>query len=132
MHHQNHLSSHVRQPTPPHEQALAAWLNGAPQPSAMAMIWRLWLPYPRAAALLAELHNAGAPISATGLIGECGVRLYLWQQASAPGLSDQLLTYDPTAMVVDAEQIESGPAWACGRALMRLLAARARSTNDER
>jgi len=128
MHHQNHLSSHVRQPTPPHEQALAAWLNGATQPSAMAMIWRLWLPYPRAAALLAELHNAGAPISATGLPGECGVCLYLWQYAIAPEFSDQLLTYDPSAILVDAEQIEGGPAWACGRALMRLLAARARST----
>ena len=122
MHHQNHLSSQA----PPHEQGLTAWLSNTPQPSPIAMIWRLWLPYARAAALLVELHRAGAPISATGLIGECGVRLYLWQHAIAPGLSDQLLTYDPTAILVDAEQIESGPAWACGQALTRLLAARAR------
>jgi len=57
------------------------------------------------------------------------VRLYLWQHAIAPGLSEQLLSYDPTAILVDAEQIEGGSLWACGRALMRLLAARARSTD---
>lgn len=130
----DHLSPHAyppraHQPAPPHEQALAAWLDGAMQPSAIAIIWRLWLPHARAAALLAELHRAGAPVSAMGLIGESGVQLYLWQHAIAPGLSEQLLTYDSTAMLVDAEQIESGPAWACGRALVRLLAARARTSD---
>ena len=125
---QNNLPPHA----PPHDRTLAAWLDGAVQPNAIAIIWRLWLPYARAAALLAELHRIGAPISATGLAGECGVRLYLWQRAVAPGLSDQLLTYDPTAILVDAEQIESGPTWACGRALTRLLAARARTSDDHR
>jgi hypothetical protein len=64
-----------------------------------------------------------------GLIGESGVRLYLWQRAIVPGLSEQLLTYDPAAILVDAEQIEGGPEWACGRTLVRLLAARARTTD---
>jgi hypothetical protein len=107
---------------------LAAWLGESPQPSAIAIIWRLWLPHARACALLGELHRSGAPVSAMGLIGERGVRLYLWQRALAPGLSEQLLTYDPTAILVDAEQIDDGPEWACGRALLRLLAARARTT----
>ena len=131
MSNQNYLPT--RSPTTrADDPALTAWLNDTPQPSTIAIIWRLWLPYARAAALLAELHRTGAPVSVMGLLGACGVRLYLWQHAIAPGLSDQLLTYDPSAILVDAEQIEGGPAWACGRALMRLVAARARSTNDQR
>jgi len=41
---QNHAHQpHTRQ-LAPHEQALTAWLDGAMQPSAIAMIWQLWLP----------------------------------------------------------------------------------------
>jgi hypothetical protein len=58
---QNHLPPHTRQPVPPSEQALAAWLDGAMQPSAIAIIWRLWLPHTRAAALLANCTTPAPP-----------------------------------------------------------------------
>ena len=117
---------HAGQPEPD-APSLAAWLNDAPQPGLIAVIWRLWLPHARAAILLTELQCADAPISATGVVGERSAWLYLWQHKSAPGLHQRLLTDDPNVSLVDAEQIVGGPLWACGRALVRLLEAMARA-----
>src|SRR4051794_4138565 len=108
-----------------YDRALVAWLEGARQAGGIAVMWRLWLPYPQANALLAELRQLGLPLSAMGVVGEHWVRLYLWQHRLLPDLEQRLLTYDPNAMLVDAEQIAGGPVWACGRVLVRLVAARA-------
>ena len=109
-----------------YDAALAAWLDGARQPGGIAVMWRLWLTYPRASALLAELRQLQLPISVMGVVDERWMWLYLWQHRILPDLEPLLLTYDPSAMPVDPQQIEGGPAWACGRALLRLVAARAR------
>ena len=125
--------SHQNNPPPrsypprAYDAALAAWLNGARQPGGIAVMWRLWLTYPRANALLADLRQLRLPLSVMGVVGERGVRLYLWQHRLLPALEQQLLTYDPSAMLVDPQQITGGQVWACGRALMRLVAARAQA-----
>src|SRR2546430_2515295 len=93
-----------------YDTALAAWLTGARQPGGIAVMWRLWLPYPRANALLADLCQLRLPLSAMGVVGERWVRLYLWQHRIMPDLEQRLLAYDHNAMLVDAEQIAGGPA----------------------
>ena len=119
---------------PPHayDAVLAAWLNGARQPGGIAIMWRLWLTYPRANALLAELRPLELPISAMRVIEERGIWLYLWLHRILPDLEPRLLAYDPSALLVDAQQIEVGQAWACGRALLWLVAARAREVQTWR
>ena len=124
MSHQNNLPPRSHPPRA-YDAALAAWLNGARQPGGIAVMWRLWLPYLRANVLLAELRQLELPLSVMGVIGEHRVWLYLWQHRIMPDLEQRLLVYDPNAMLVDAEQIAGGPVWACGRALVRLVAARA-------
>ena len=109
------------------DPASAAWLDDAPQPGSIAVIWRLRLAHARAAALLAEMQRADTPVSAVGVIGERSVWLYLWQHKSAPGLHQRLLADDSNVSLVDVEQIVGGPLWACGRALVRLLEAMARA-----
>ena len=124
--------SHHNNPSPysypprAYDAALAAWLDGARQPGGIAVMWRLWLTYPQANALLADLRQLRLPISVMGVLDERWVWLYLWQHRLLPDLEQLLLTYDTSAMLVDPQQIDGRPAWACGRALVRLVAARAR------
>src|SRR3954447_13576931 len=104
MSHQNNLLPRSHPPRA-YDAALAAWLGGARQPGGIAVMWRLWLSYPQAKALLDALPQLKLPLSVMGVVGECGVRLYLWQHRILPDLEQQLLTYDTSAMLVDAEQI---------------------------
>src|SRR5437868_14290148 len=103
--------SHQNNPPPrsypprAYDAALAAWLDGARQPSGIAVMWRLWLSYPRANALLEDLGQLKLPILVMGVVEERGVRLYLWQYRILPDLEQRLLTYDPKALLVDAQQI---------------------------
>ena len=131
MSHQNNPPPHSYPPRA-YDAALAAWLDGARQPGGIAVMWRLWLTYSQANALLAELHQLQLPISVMGVIDECWVWLYLWQHRLLPDLEPQLLAYDPSAVLVDPQQIEVGQAWGCGRALVRLVAARAQEVQPWR
>src|SRR3954451_6957472 len=99
MSHQNNLPPRSLPPRA-YDAALAAWLNGARQPGGIAVMWRLWLFYPRAHALLAELRELELPLSIMGVIDERGVWLYLWQHGILPDLEQRLLVYDPSAMLV--------------------------------
>src|SRR5689334_10422139 len=85
---------------PPHayDAALAAWLDSARQPGGIAIMWRLWLTYPRANALLTELRPLELPLSAMGVIEERGVWLYLWLHRILPDLEPRLLAYDSSAL----------------------------------
>ena len=123
----HHNDLHPRSlPPRAYDRALAAWLNGARQPGGIAVMWQLWLAYPQANALLAEMRQLQLPLSVMGVINERWMWLYLWQHRLLPDLEPLLLTCDPSAMPVDPQQIDGRPAWACGRALVRLVAARAR------
>lgn len=117
MSNQNDLPPHAHPPCAsqpaPLDRALAAWLSDTPQPSAIAIIWRLWLPHTRAAALLAELHQLGLPLSVLGILDQRGVRLYLWQHTSVPSLHQRLLADDPNAMPADPSRSTAGQ---CGPA----------------
>ena len=104
MPHQNNLSPRSRS-SHAGDAALAAWLDDSPQPGSIAVIWRLRLAHARAAALLTELQRADTPVSATGVVEERSVWLYLWQHRSVPGLHQRLLIDDPNVILVDAEQI---------------------------
>ena len=124
----HHNDLHPRSfPPRAYDAALAAWLPGAQQPGGIAAMWRVWLTYPQANALLADLRQLQLPISVMGVIDERWMWLYLWQHRLLPDLEPLLLTYDPSAMQVDPQQIECRSAWACGRALLRLVAARAQA-----
>ena len=109
-----------------YDRALAAWLDGAHQPGGIAIMWRMWLTYPQSNALLEELRQLQLPISVMGVVDERWMWLYLWQHRLLPNLEPLLLAYNPSAMLVDPQQIDGRPAWACGRALLRLVAGRAR------
>ena len=131
MSHHNDLPSRF---FPPHayDAALAARLPGARQPGGIAIMWRVWLTYSQANALLAELRQLQLPLSVMGVIDERWMWLYLWQHRLLPDLEPLLLTYDPSAMPVDPQQIDGRPAWACGRALVRLVAARTQEAHPWR
>lgn len=70
---------------------MAAWLPGG-----IAAMWRLWLAYPQANALLDELRQLQLPLSVMGVIDERWMWLYLWQQRLLPNLEPLPLTYDPS------------------------------------
>ena len=125
MSHQNNPPPRSHPPRA-YDQALAAWLKDAQQPGDIAIMWRVWLTYPQANALLADLRQLQLPISVMGVVDERWMWLYLWQHRLLPDLEPLLLTYNPSALLVDPQQIDGRPAWACGRALVRLVAARAR------
>ena len=110
-----------------YDRSLAAWLPGVHQPGGIAIMWRVWLTYLQANALLTELQLVQPPLSVMGVVDERWMWLSLWQHRLLPDLEPLLLTYSPSAMLVDPQQIEGGPAWACGRALLRLVAARAQA-----
>ena len=131
MSHYNDLPSRSYPPRA-YDAALAAWLPGAHQPGDIAIMWRVWLTYPQANALLTELQLVQPPLSMMGVVDERWMWLYLWQHRLLPDLEPLLLTYDPSAMLVDPQQIDGGPAWACGRALAQLVATRTQEAHPWR
>jgi|FLYN01.1.fsa_nt_gi hypothetical protein len=117
---------------PPPDGALAAWLGeAADRPWYGAVIWRVHLDRASARILLLDLARHARRARVLGVLDATGVWLYLWQPpcpplaggfggCPGPGLGWLLAAYSGAALV-NADQVRGGPAWACGKALARLL-----------
>jgi len=106
--------------------ALDAWLidGGSTPPWPGAQVWRVWLPRDKAARLVSELVAERAAVRLAAQFEARGVYLYLWPVAYVRGLAWLLWSYSAGAALIDPSSVPGGGAWACGKALARLLSKR--------